>query len=112
MLLDERARLMGMHREWRRQMEEEGRENAEDELAVSDFNEPADIAAPLVDIDRDAAQDANLMGEIHQIDKALARMDQGLYGICEITGQPIPVERLRVLPWATTVVEVADQMVQ
>jgi RNA polymerase-binding protein DksA len=38
--------------------------------------------------------------QLRQIDEALERMDAGTYGRCEYTGKPIPLERLRVLPWA------------
>jgi len=37
-----------------------------------------------------------------QVERALLRMEQGSYGISEITGQPISAERLDALPWATT----------
>jgi len=33
---------------------------------------------------------------------ALDRIQKGTYGICEETGQPIPPERLEVIPTATT----------
>ncbi|MHC4460839.1 MAG: TraR/DksA family transcriptional regulator [Planctomycetota bacterium] len=35
-----------------------------------------------------------------EIDKALDRIENGTYGICEGTGQPIPKERLEAIPWA------------
>ena len=37
-----------------------------------------------------------------QVERALLRMEQGNYGISEITGQPISAERLDAIPWATT----------
>ncbi len=36
-----------------------------------------------------------------QIDDALRRMDAGTYGLCERCGQPIELERLEALPYAT-----------
>jgi DnaK suppressor protein len=36
---------------------------------------------------------------LYEIDEALARIESGTYGICEITGKPIPESRLNVLPW-------------
>ncbi len=39
-----------------------------------------------------------------EIDNALKRIDQGTYGISEVSGKPIPVERLRAMPTATTLV--------
>ncbi|HWE60238.1 MAG TPA: hypothetical protein VHB98_00855 [Chloroflexota bacterium] len=40
-----------------------------------------------------------------QVEHALQRMEEGTYGISEVSGKPIPVERLEALPWATTNVE-------
>ena len=41
-----------------------------------------------------AEQDA-----LYEINAALARIADGSYGICEVTGKPIPEARLRALPW-------------
>jgi DnaK suppressor protein len=38
------------------------------------------------------------------LDEALRRLDTGTYGICEQCGEPIPAERLAVLPSARTCV--------
>ncbi len=42
---------------------------------------------------------------IHNLEKALFRIENGTYGICRITGKLIPKERLRIVPHATTTVE-------
>jgi DnaK suppressor protein len=111
-LLAERARTLGLHEEQRADMLAEAGDVADNELATSDFNEPGDVAAALADRDRDAAQDANLMGELHEIDRALARIEEGTYGLSDVTGEPIPIERLRAIPWATMTVEEAEQTVR
>ena len=36
----------------------------------------------------------------HEISAALARLDDGTYGVCETCGQPIPLDRLRARPTA------------
>lgn len=41
-----------------------------------------------------------LEGEIHDIDDALGRIEQGTYGDCEQCGKPIGNERLDAKPWA------------
>jgi DnaK suppressor protein len=43
--------------------------------------------------------------ELSRIEKALERMRNGTYGICEVTGKPIPLARLQALPYATTRVD-------
>jgi DnaK suppressor protein len=35
-----------------------------------------------------------------EIERALAKLDTGKYGLSEKTGAPIPYERLAALPWA------------
>lgn len=37
---------------------------------------------------------------LYEIDEALRRIDNGSYGICELSGEPIERERLKVLPYA------------
>lgn len=43
--------------------------------------------------------------ELKQIETALQRMEDGTYGICDVTGKEIPLARLEALPYATTCVE-------
>jgi DnaK suppressor protein len=45
---------------------------------------------------------------IAEIDLALRRLETGRYGISEISGEPIPYERLALIPWARTMPESAD----
>jgi DnaK suppressor protein len=42
---------------------------------------------------------------LFEIDRALERIESGSYGICEISGQPIPRARLEAIPFARTTVE-------
>ena len=43
--------------------------------------------------------------ELQEVDAALARVDEGTYGLSEVSGEPIPDERLRAQPTATRTVE-------
>lgn len=110
LLEDERVRLTDLHHRQRADMEEEARDVSENELATADFNEPADIGAALSDRDRDRAQDVEVRAQIDEINAALERIANGTYGICIVTGKPIPIERLRDLPWASMTVEAAGNM--
>jgi RNA polymerase-binding protein DksA len=103
----ERTQLLSLHQQQHADMLEEASDIADNERSTAGGS-----AAELADRVRDAALDVNLQGELHEIDRALARIDDGVYGICVVTGQPIPVERLRALPWATMTVEAAEQAVQ
>ena len=46
-----------------------------------------------------------LREQLADVEHALAKFDQGTYGICEASGQPIPKERLEAIPWARERVE-------
>jgi DnaK suppressor protein len=41
---------------------------------------------------------------LRAVEKALARIEDGSYGISAVSGKTIPVERLRAMPTATTLV--------
>ncbi|MHC4428486.1 MAG: TraR/DksA family transcriptional regulator [Planctomycetota bacterium] len=44
---------------------------------------------------------------LREIDEALRRIEDGTYGICQLTGKPIPKARLNAKPWAKYTVEAA-----
>jgi len=48
--------------------------------------------------------------ELSQIERALARLKQGTYGVCEICQAKIPVARLNALPYSTTCVDCQREM--
>jgi DnaK suppressor protein len=54
-----------------------------------------------------AAADRKL---IKEIDDAIKRIDEGTFGICELTGKPIKTERLEELPWARYSIEAAREL--
>jgi DnaK suppressor protein len=57
-------------------------------------------------LERELAHDLAARSRMAAADivQALARLDDGHYGICEGCGSPIPVERLEVIPQARTCV--------
>jgi DnaK suppressor protein len=62
--------------------------------------------------DRDFA--LNLLSQEHdalyEIEEALKRFDAGTYGICEMSGKPIPQARLEAIPFARFTVECQTQI--
>jgi DnaK suppressor protein len=48
--------------------------------------------------------------ELSQIERALVRMKQGTYGLCEHCQTKIPVARLNALPYSTTCVQCQREM--
>jgi RNA polymerase-binding transcription factor DksA len=58
-----------------------------------------------VERDFDLARAAQARQTIEEIDAALERITKGVYGICEYSGESIPKERLKAIPWARERVE-------
>jgi DnaK suppressor protein len=53
----------------------------------------------------DAALEKRLKRRLGLIERALAKIEEGTYGLCDATGEPIPRERLEAIPEAIYTVE-------
>lgn len=100
-LLDLRERLLD-------QMSGLAKESAEEmssySLHMADSgtdNFDRDFALSLLSSDQDA---------IYEIEEALKRIEKQTYGICELTGKPIPKARLNAIPWTRFTVEAQAQL--
>ncbi|MGZ3774608.1 MAG: TraR/DksA family transcriptional regulator [Pseudobdellovibrionaceae bacterium] len=49
-----------------------------------------------------------MRSQLLEIEMALARIDQGTFGICEETEEPIESERLLAIPWTRLSIEGAE----
>src|SRR3954451_5450774 len=58
-----------------------------------------------VERELDLVLSAQARAAVDEIDRALAKIDQGTYGTCETCGQPIPRARLKALPYAALCVQ-------
>ena len=58
-----------------------------------------------VERERDLALSAQAQQAVDEIDEALQRIEDGVYGVCVESGLPIPKERLEAIPWASQRVE-------
>jgi DnaK suppressor protein len=47
---------------------------------------------------------------LKQIDRALEKISQDTYGICDVTGEPIPIARLEAIPYATMTVQAQEKI--
>ena len=52
---------------------------------------------------------AALTKRLGKVESALVRLRRGEYGICELTGEEIPIERLRANPLATRTIEAQER---
>lgn len=53
------------------------------------------------------AQD-RMRSQLLEIEMALARIEQGIYGLCEETEEPIEKDRLLAIPWTRLSIEGAE----
>jgi len=60
-----------------------------------------DFALSLLSSDQDA---------VFEIEEALKRIERNNYGVCELTGKPIPKARLEAIPWARYTVQAQAQL--
>src|SRR5205085_5286057 len=58
-----------------------------------------------VERERDLALSAQALAAVEEIDRALAKIGFGTYGVCEKCGENIPKDRLRALPYAALCVK-------
>lgn len=61
----------------------------------------ADLAQAYAGRERDLTLSTLEQEQLQQLEAALKRLDDGIYGRCEQCGQAINTERLNVLPYAT-----------
>lgn len=102
LLLSERARLEAERDQLRNRggemdgaMPEEG-EGEED---------TADMASAMMDKEFDLSVEDEIEELLASVDHALQKMDEGTYGVCDMSAEPIPRGRLELIPWASLTVE-------
>jgi DnaK suppressor protein len=49
-------------------------------------------------------------GILRQIERALEKIDDDTYGICDISGEEIPMARLEAIPYATMTVKAQEKL--
>ena len=47
---------------------------------------------------------------IYEIEEALKRVEKGTFGLCELTGKPIPLTRLNAIPWTRFRVDAQSEL--
>ena len=101
-LREERVKLSGQAT----RLENEANALIEDaEMGDVQFDEEGGQGDTLVvEREQDLTLSASARQTIEEIDAALERMKTGEYGYSVVSGQPIPKERLKALPWATELV--------
>ncbi len=102
-LLQERIRLLEMIRRDQKVGRGSVQEASEDLVDQANLAYNRELTFSLSDAERQ---------QLHLIDEALVRFEEGTYGICKHSGLPIGPERLRVVPWAKYRVEFQEMIEQ
>ena len=62
-------------------------------------DESADAGTATFEREKELSIEQNVRDLIQKIDRALKRIDDGTYGICEVCGKPIEKARIKALPY-------------
>lgn len=73
-------------------------------------SDPNDVADQIEELSNNVPLVEELEQRHRDIVDALEKMDEGVYGICEVSGEAIPLDRLKANPSARTLVEHADEL--
>ena len=102
-LSEEQARVEGLIAGLR---DELGTSESEDVSELTDYDQhPADMGTETFEREKDLSILEQLEAELSELQAALERIDNGTYGIDEVTGEPIDPARLEALPSARTNVD-------
>jgi RNA polymerase-binding transcription factor DksA len=100
----EQQRVEGLIQSVRGELGDSGENEQVSELADYDQH-PADTGSETFEREKDLSILEQLESELAEIQAALRRIDEGTYGLDEVTGDPIPPERLEAVPTARTNVD-------
>ncbi len=90
--------LLDLHSHLRNQKSQLMKDAVEEYTGIQ--REMADVGTNSYDHDWALSMISSEQSALYEIEQALNRMKNGTYGICELTGKPIPLERLNAIPWA------------
>ncbi len=85
-------------------------EEFRDIVEKDDSKDLVDIASSDIDKTTLEALGSQEMRRLRLIEAALARIENGKYGICLKSGKPIPTERLEAIPYALYRIEYQNEV--
>lgn len=95
---------------WKKSLVEQSQDTLED-LRQGGLNQPDDVDRASLEADKslDLRTKDRARKLISKINEALERIEDGSYGYCEETGEPIGLERLEARPIATLSIEAQER---
>jgi RNA polymerase-binding transcription factor DksA len=82
--------------------ESDGWEAKPGEMDEATRADSIDRADRLEEFEERRSTENELAKQLTQVERALAKIEEGTYGICDVSSEPIEVERLEANPAATT----------
>ena len=100
-LQSERERVQGIMASLQDEVNES--RDGDDSAELSGYDQhPADQGSETFEREKDLSILEGLEADLAEIEAALQRVDEGTYGVDEVTGEPIDPERLDAVPTART----------
>lgn len=102
--LEEEKKLLleGLRRISRKSEEDPGGWTPKESGMDTDRASDDEVADTFEDLGERVALEAELEKRLIEVETALNKFDNGTYGICEVSGSPIEIERLEANPAART----------
>ncbi|GAB6182307.1 TraR/DksA family transcriptional regulator [Thermodesulfovibrio hydrogeniphilus] len=103
---ERKDRLKKMLNKMKEQILQEAKEemkkfqSAEKRQVIETVLDDADLSAIDISEDISLKQLSTHRDILKKIEEALRKLDEGTYGLCEMCGEEIPEERLKILPFA------------
>lgn len=107
LLVQRRRELLDSVSQMRAEVLDKNRQDAAGNLSKFPTS-PADLGSDNYELEFTLTLIEGEQDILREISEAMARIDQGVYGICEGTGEAIPRTRLRYEPWTRYTVEYAS----
>jgi RNA polymerase-binding transcription factor DksA len=82
--------------------EADGWEAKPDQMDEATRADAIDRADYLEEFEERRSTENELSKQLTQVERALAKIEEGTYGICDVSSEPIELERLEANPAATT----------
>ena len=107
-LEEEKDRLEEQIEDYERDLEEARLTESSSDRSPDPGN--AEASSMKLEYAKELSIEQNTLDLLNKVNRALDKIADGTYGLCEVCGNPIPVERLDVLPYSTLCVEDASRL--
>ena len=104
-LEEEQARLQGLVDDYEQELEEARLSESSSDRSPDPGN--ARASSTKLEYAKELSIEQNTLDLLSKVERALEKIEQGTYGICESCGKSIPLARLDVLPYVTLCVDCA-----